>query len=68
MHANLAIGTAGASVRTPQEILASWPPMTMGERRAVVRAYIARVTVAKADPKRRRWQPIGERVEVAWSA
>jgi predicted Fe-S protein YdhL (DUF1289 family) len=67
MHANLAIGTAGASVRTPQEILAAWPAMTMGERRAVVRAYIARVTVAKADPKRRRWQPIGERVEVAWS-
>jgi hypothetical protein len=67
MHANLAIGTAGAHVRAPQEILAAWPSLSMDERRAVVRAYIARVTVAKADPKRRRWQPIGERVEVAWN-
>ena len=68
MHASLAVGTAGARVRTPQEILAAWPALSMGEHRAVVRAYIARVTVAKADPKRRRWQPIGERVAVAWNS
>ncbi len=67
MDANLAIGVAGASVRTPQEVLEAWPSLTMSERRPVVRAYIARVKVAKADPKRRRWQPIGERAEVIWS-
>jgi len=67
MRANLAVGTAGASVRTPQQILAAWPSMSMGDRRAVVRAYIARVRVAKADPKRRRWQPISERARVSWS-
>jgi hypothetical protein len=39
----------------------------LDEKRAVVRAYVDRVTVAKADPKRRRWQPIAERVEVCWS-
>ena len=31
-----------------------------------LRRHIASVSVAKADPKRRRWQPIGERVEVRW--
>lgn len=28
--------------------------------------FVERVTLAKADPKRRRWQPIGERVTVKW--
>jgi site-specific DNA recombinase len=60
MDANLAIAVKGASVRTAQEILADWPSLTVPERRAVVR-------VARADPKRRRWQPIGERTEVVWS-
>jgi site-specific DNA recombinase len=31
-----------------------------------LRRYIASVTLEKADPKRRRWQPIGERVKVRW--
>ena len=31
-----------------------------------LRRFISSVTLAKADPKRRRWQPISERVEVAW--
>ena len=34
--------------------------------RRLVRRHIAAVTLAKADPKRRRWQPIAERVEVRW--
>jgi site-specific DNA recombinase len=34
--------------------------------RAHLRRHIASVTLAKADPKRRRWQPIGERVEISW--
>jgi hypothetical protein len=42
--------------------------MAMNEKRAVVRAYIDRVTITKADPKRRRWQPIGERVQIDWAA
>jgi hypothetical protein len=41
--------------------------LTRDEKSAVVRAYIDRVIVAKADPKRRRWQPISERVEIRWS-
>ena len=39
----------------------------MNEKRAVVRAYIERVTITKADPKRRRWQPISERVKIRWA-
>jgi hypothetical protein len=31
-----------------------------------IRRVVAEVTVAKADPKRRRWQPIAERVSVRW--
>ena len=34
--------------------------------RAHLQAHIASVTLAKADPKRRRWQPIAERVQVRW--
>jgi site-specific DNA recombinase len=34
--------------------------------RATLRRAIASVTLANADPRRRRWQPIAERVEVAW--
>lgn len=42
--------------------------MTMKEKRAVVRAYIDRITLNKADPRGRRWQPIGERVQIEWAA
>jgi len=35
-------------------------------RREIARALIDKVVVAKADPKRRRWQPIEERVEVVF--
>jgi hypothetical protein len=42
--------------------------MTIDEKRAVVRAYIERVILTKADPKRRRWQPIEERVQIDWAA
>jgi len=31
-----------------------------------MRQHIATVTLAKADPARRRWQPIAERVDVRW--
>jgi hypothetical protein len=31
-----------------------------------LRRHIASVTLAKADPSRRRWQPIAERVSIAW--
>jgi site-specific DNA recombinase len=34
--------------------------------RRLLRSVIAEVKVAKADPKRRRWQPIAERVEIRW--
>lgn len=64
LRANLVLGQAGS--RTLEQLVADWPAQTMDEKRAVVRAYIERVVVAKADPQRRRWQPIGERVEVRW--
>jgi hypothetical protein len=32
--------------------------------RRFLRRYVTGVTVAKADPKRRRWQPLAERVMV----
>lgn len=66
LTANLVLGQAGS--RTPKQLVADWPTMTIGEKRAVVRAYIERVTLTKADPKRRRWQPIGERAQVEWVA
>ena len=31
-----------------------------------LRRYIKSVSLVKADPKRRRWQPIGERVKIKW--
>jgi hypothetical protein len=65
MRANLVLGQETS--RTPKQLVTDWPTLTMDEKRAVVRAYIDRVIVAKADPKRRRWQPIGERVEVRWT-
>ena len=66
LTANLALGQAGS--RTPAQLVADWQTMTMNEKRAVVRAYIDRVTLSKADPKRRRWQPIDERVQIDWAA
>jgi hypothetical protein len=32
----------------------------------MLRKLVREVRVAKADPKRRRWQPIEERVEIDW--
>jgi hypothetical protein len=66
LRANLVLGQTGS--RTPKQLVADWHTLTMNEKRAVVRAYIERVTLAKADPKRRRWQPIGERAQIHWAA
>jgi DNA invertase Pin-like site-specific DNA recombinase len=65
MRANLILGQEKS--RTPKQLVKDWPTLTIDEKRAVVRAYVSRVVVAKADPKRRRWQPISERVEVRWT-
>jgi hypothetical protein len=65
MRANLILGQEKS--RTPKQLVTAWPTLTIDEKRSVVRAYVDRVVVAKADPKRRRWQPISERVEVHWS-
>jgi hypothetical protein len=67
LQANEVFVQAGG-LRTPEQLVTDWPTMTMTQKRAVVRTYIRRVTLAKADPKRRRWQPIGERVQIAWMA
>lgn len=66
LTANLVLGQAGS--RTPEQLVADWPTMMIEEKRAVVRAYVERVILTKADPKRRRWQPMGERVQVDWVA
>ncbi|HLG07584.1 MAG TPA: recombinase family protein, partial [Gaiellaceae bacterium] len=66
LTANLVLGQAGS--RTPAQLVVEWPTMTMEEKRAVVRAYIERVILTKADPTRRRWQPVGERVQIEWVA
>ena len=66
LTANLVLGQAGS--RTPKQLITGWPTMTIDEKRAVVRAYIDRVTLTKADPKRRRWQPIKERAQIDWAA
>jgi hypothetical protein len=51
----------------PEDVLERWSRMTIEEKREVVRAHVRSVQVEKADPKRRRWQPIAERVvEVDW--
>ncbi len=67
LQANAVFVQAGG-LRTPDQLVTDWPTMTMNQKRGVVRAYINRVTLAKADPMRRRWQPIGERVQIAWMA
>jgi hypothetical protein len=36
------------------------------QKRAHLRHFIRSVTISKADPKRRRWQPIDERIAVTW--
>ena len=43
LRANLVLGQAGT--RTPGQLAEAWPELTMGEKRAVVRAYVERVTV-----------------------
>jgi site-specific DNA recombinase len=41
-------------------------PATKDAYRRMLRKLVREVRVAKADPKRRRWQPIEERVEIDW--
>jgi DNA invertase Pin-like site-specific DNA recombinase len=65
LRANLVL--SGAASRTPKQLVRDWSKLTMDEKRSVVRAYVERVNVAKADPKRRRWQPIAERLAVVWA-
>jgi len=65
LRANLVL--SGAASRTPKQLIKDWPKLSMDEKRSVIRAYVERVKVAKADPKRRRWQPIAERVTVLWT-
>src|SRR5712691_309879 len=65
MRANIILGQEKS--RTPKQLVTDWPTLTTEEKRGVVRAYVDRVVVAKADPKRRRWQPISERVDVRWT-
>lgn len=64
MRANLILGQQKS--RTPKQLVKDWPTLKIDAKRGVIRAYVERVTVGKADPKRRRWQPIDERVDVRW--
>lgn len=54
-------------VATPDgpKILTRWHVSVEKDRR-LIRRYVAEVRVAKADPKRRKYQPLEERVWVRW--
>jgi hypothetical protein len=39
---------------------------TDADYREELRRFVEKVVVAKADPKKRRWQPVAERVEIRW--
>ena len=39
---------------------------TDADHREELRRFVEKVVVTKADPKKRRWQPVGDRVEVVW--
>jgi hypothetical protein len=39
---------------------------TIEQRRAHLRRYIDRAIISRADPGRRKHQPIAERVEIVW--
>jgi DNA invertase Pin-like site-specific DNA recombinase len=46
--------------------LVTWEEYDLEDRRRTLRRFVERVEVAKADPARRRWQPLEERVRVVW--
>jgi DNA invertase Pin-like site-specific DNA recombinase len=52
-----------APLHEPPALESDW---TIEDNRAEMSRFVARVVVAKADPARRRWQPMGERVEIRW--
>jgi DNA invertase Pin-like site-specific DNA recombinase len=45
-----------------------WNELPIEQRRQQLRRSVASISVAQADPKRRRWQPIEERLAVRWVA
>jgi DNA invertase Pin-like site-specific DNA recombinase len=44
----------------------TWNDLSLGRKRRMLRSRIAEVTLAKADPSRRKHQPISERVKIRW--
>jgi Recombinase/Recombinase zinc beta ribbon domain len=56
----------GVDVVQPNEGPPLVIPATKDAYRRMLRKLVREVRVAKADPKRRRWQPIEERVEIDW--
>jgi len=40
--------------------------LTIDDQRSELARFIDRVIVSKADPARKRWQPVAERVEIRW--
>jgi DNA invertase Pin-like site-specific DNA recombinase len=47
-------------------IYETWDDMPITAKRRMLRRSIESVTLEKSDPKRRRWQPIGERIHVTF--
>jgi site-specific DNA recombinase len=45
-------------------VVETWDDIPAARRH--LRKHIAEVTLAKADPKRRRWQPLSERITIRW--
>ena len=56
----------GMDVIRPSEGQPLVIPATRDAYRRTLRKLVREVRVAKADPRRRRWQPIEERVEIDW--
>ncbi len=50
----------------PPILLETWDEMGLDRQRRHLRRYISRVVIHRADPARRKHQPISERVEVVW--
>jgi DNA invertase Pin-like site-specific DNA recombinase len=57
-------GATVATIDGTPYVYELWDEMSIERKRQQFRRIIASVTVSKADPKRRRWQPFDERIDV----
>ena len=46
--------------------MSTWAEFDFLDRRAQTARFVDAVVITKADPARRRWQPVQERAEIRW--